>query len=240
MHSRILTMRTVVYVAAAYAFCAGSAEAFAPMPVVGLRKASGITALRMGEDPNAVMARVNAMMNGGSVQSAAASMESAYAAPAAAPSASTENPDDVMARVNAMMSGQPVSAPSAPAPAAAAPVAAVTCPCVPFFCQASRFAGACNGLSAGFASAWRSLSLHNRLLVLLLPRTPPPSWLASTPRVAALPPLRPPRPGGGAARTLVATTPATAALPPLPRVTPLPLRPPRLLRLRTLRKSWPV
>jgi len=234
-------MRTVVYAAAAYAFCAGSAEAFAPMPAVGLRKASGITALRMGEDANSVMARVNAMMNGGSVQSAAASMESAYRAPAAAPvSASSEDPNDVMARVNAMMSGQPVAAPSysAPAPAQAAPVIAVACPCVSFLCQVLGSAVACKGCS-GFASAQRSLFFHNRLLVLLPARTLPPSWLALTLRVAVLPPLPPPRPGGGAARTSVATTPAAAAPPPLPRATPL-LRPPLLLRLRTPPRSWRV
>merc|ERR1719199_1473520 len=110
-------MRTVAY--AAIALAAG-AQAFAPVPMAGMAR-KGAMSLRMSEDPAAVMARVNAMLSGKPVEAVAASIESSYKAPAAAPAANYENPDDVMARVNAMMSGAPAPAARAAAPAYSAP-----------------------------------------------------------------------------------------------------------------------
>jgi len=82
-------MRTIVYAVAVYAACVGCAEAFTPLPSVPSFRNAPKSSLCMGEDPAAVMARVNAMMNGGS--------------PAAA---------SIVARVNSMTGGPVASKPS--------------------------------------------------------------------------------------------------------------------------------
>jgi len=92
-------MRVLVYAAGAYALCSGTAEAFAPKSLGGglspVRSAKGgrssgdrVTMTGMSEDPTEVMARVDALMAGNSVQSVAAAFESSYTAPA------VENPAD--------------------------------------------------------------------------------------------------------------------------------------------------
>ena len=96
-------MRGLVYAARALALCAGTAEAFVSPPAATIalgwdvNKAQGGRAapgsrqqVRMGaaestseEDARAVMARVNALMEGQSVVEVTSSMEAAYGAPAA-------------------------------------------------------------------------------------------------------------------------------------------------------------
>ena len=58
--------KTVLTVAAATAIFAGCADAFAPMPLAmpRARATSSVSSLRMAEDASAVLARMQAMMNG--------------------------------------------------------------------------------------------------------------------------------------------------------------------------------
>ena len=108
-------MRTIVYAVAVYAACVGCAEAFTPLPSVPSVRNAPKSSLCMGEDPAAVMARVNAMMNGGS-PAAAASVERSYkasfSAPAYKPPVSSESAASIVARVNSMTGGPVASKPS--------------------------------------------------------------------------------------------------------------------------------
>ena len=146
-------MRVLVYAAGAYALCMGSAEAFAPQSTFAPALASGRTAAGKQraesivmqshtDDTASIMARAEAMMQGSSVQTVAASFEASYAAPPAserkwsapqgyvprgrseAPASSmaqswtgpaTDDTPAVMARVSEMMGGGAAAA--APAPA---------------------------------------------------------------------------------------------------------------------------
>jgi hypothetical protein len=105
-------MRTLAYAAAAYVACAGGAAAFAPMPAsVPRARAPAVTQLRMAEDASAVLARMNAMMNGEPVSpiAAASSLESSYNAPAAAP-VYQEDAASILARMGP--SGAPTPTPT--------------------------------------------------------------------------------------------------------------------------------
>lgn len=103
-------MRTFVYAIAAYACCA---EAFAPMPAMGLKRATGATSLRMAvaEDPSDVMARVNAMMSGLPVSAPRASFQQTYTAPAAA-AVYQEDAASIVARVNSQSGSAPTPKPT--------------------------------------------------------------------------------------------------------------------------------
>jgi len=137
-------MRVLVYAAGVYALCTGCAEAFAPqsagpsgLPSTRLsagKRTSG--ALKMGtdlDDPAAVMARVDAMMQGKSLHSVAASFEASYKAPSGAsaadkkwepyggynpkgnsrPAAPKEDSATIMARASQYASGSaPAAAPA--------------------------------------------------------------------------------------------------------------------------------
>ena len=108
----LATMRTLAYAAAAYVACAGGAAAFAPMPAsVPRARAPAVTQLRMAEDASAVLARMNAMMNGEPVSpiAAASSLESSYNAPAAAP-VYQEDAASILARMGP--SGAPTPTPT--------------------------------------------------------------------------------------------------------------------------------
>jgi len=110
-------MRLVAYAAAAYAVCMGGAQAFASLPVAGLRQhVAATSSLRMQyENPSDVMARVNAMMSGSPVPAAPAFSAPVRAAPSyKAPAVVAENASTVMQRVNSMMGG--AAAPPAPSP----------------------------------------------------------------------------------------------------------------------------
>lgn len=108
------TMRTIVYAAAVYAACVGCAEAFTPLPSVPSVRNAPKSSLCMGEDPAAVMARVNAMMNGGSPAAASAerSYTASFSAPSYKPPVSSESAASIVARVNSMTGGPVASKPS--------------------------------------------------------------------------------------------------------------------------------
>ncbi len=105
-------MRTIVYAAAVYAACVGCAEAFSPLPSVPSVRNAPRSSLCMGEDPAAVMARVNAMMNGGSPSAAAPSYKASSSAPSYKPPVSSESAASIVARVNSMTGGPVASKPS--------------------------------------------------------------------------------------------------------------------------------
>ena len=114
--------KTVLTVAAATAIFAGCADAFAPMPLAipRARATSSVSSLRMAEDASAVLARMNAMMNGGTYTPPPPAAYSppppaAYSPPPAAPAAYSPPPA-------APAAYQPPAAPASP-PAAAPPAA---------------------------------------------------------------------------------------------------------------------
>jgi hypothetical protein len=112
--------KTVLTVAAATAIFAGCADAFSPMPLAmpRARATSSVSSLRMSEDASAVLARMNAMMNGGTYTPPA---PAAYSPPP--PAAYSPPPPAAYSPPPAAPAAyQPPAAPASP-PAAAPPAA---------------------------------------------------------------------------------------------------------------------